>query len=236
MTFPLTPEQLRQINRLALEARFVSGMAHELNNSMQVMSGLVELLVDRSDLPDEVRSRLQKIGGQIDRASAAVRQVLTYTRDEGRAPGLLDMGALVDRAIALRRYRLGRAGIEVQWDRDAVRGCFVRGDDRQLQQVVLNLLVNAEEALTGAAERRLRVSIEAAPPNVRVAVSDTGPGVAPELRGRIFEPFFSTRLSDRNVGLGLTASANIAAAHEGRLSLEDRGPGATFVLDLPAAG
>jgi signal transduction histidine kinase len=236
MTFPLTPEQLRQINRLALEARFVSGMAHELNNSMQVMSGLVELLVDRPDLPDEVRSRLQKIGGQIDRASAVVRQVLTYTRDEGRAPGLLDMGALVDRAIALRRYRLGRAGIEVLWDREAVRGCFVRGDDRQLQQVVLNLLVNAEEALTGAAERRLRVSVETAPPNVRVVVSDTGPGVPPEMRDRIFEPFFSTRLSDRNVGLGLTASANIAAAHDGRLSLEDRAAGATLVLELPAAG
>ena len=236
MTFALTPEQLRQINRLALEARFVSGMAHELNNSMQVMSGLVELLVDRPDLPDEVRSRLQKIGGQIDRASAVVRQVLTYTRDEGRAPGLLDMGALVDRAIGLRRYRLGRAGVEVLWDREAVRGCFVRGDDRQLQQVVLNLLVNAEEAMTGAAERRLRVSVEPAPPNVRVAVSDTGPGVPPELRVRIFEPFFSTRLSDRNVGLGLTASANIAAAHEGRLSLEERGTGATFVLELPAAG
>ena len=236
MTFPLTPEQLRQVNRLALEARFVSGMAHELNNSMQVMSGLVELLVDRPDLPDEVRSRLQKIGGQIDRASAVVRQVLTYTRDEGRAPGLLDMGALVDRAIALRRYRLGRAGIEVLWDPEAVRGCFVRGDDRQLQQAVLNLLVNAEEALTGAAERRLRVSIETAPPNVRVTVSDTGPGVPPELRDRVFEPFFSTRLSDRNVGLGLTASANIAAAHDGRLSLEDRRAGATFVLELPAAG
>lgn len=235
MALPLAPEQLRQINRLALEARFVSGLAHELNNSMQVMSGLIELLMDRTDLADETRSRLEKVSAQIDRASAAVRQVLAYTRDEGRAPGLQDVGALVDRALALRRYRLGRAGIEVVWDRQAARGGQVRGDDRQLQQVVLNLLVNAEESLAGAAQRRIRIGVESAPPVVRVVVADSGPGVPREVRERIFEPFFSTRLSDRNVGLGLTASAAIAEAHGGRLFLADESPGATFVLELPAA-
>jgi signal transduction histidine kinase len=86
--FSLNPEQLLLINRLALHARLVSGMAHELNNSLQVMSGLVELLGDRTDLPEEVRSRVEKIGGQAERAGNVVRQVLTR---HARSPANAEM-------------------------------------------------------------------------------------------------------------------------------------------------
>jgi two-component system C4-dicarboxylate transport sensor histidine kinase DctB len=235
MAYPLTPEQLLQINRLTLQARFVSGMAHELNNSLQVMSGLVELLTDRSDLPEDVRNRLQKIGAQTDRAGGVVRQVLGYTRDAGREAQLVDLGAVVDRALALRRYRLGRAGIDVAWERPASLQPVVRGIERHLLQLVLNLLVNAEEALTDERERRLHLSVELSGPVVRCRVADTGPGVPEDLRARIFEPFFSTRLSEHNVGLGLTAAAAIALAHDGTVRMEAGQPGAIFVLELPAA-
>jgi signal transduction histidine kinase len=235
MVFPLTPEQLLQINRLTLQARFVSGMAHELNNSLQVMSGLVELLTDRTDLPEEVRDRLRNVGGQVDRASGVVRQVLGYTRDEGGEAQPVDLGAVVDRALALRRYRLGRAGIDVTWDRPASRRPIVRGIERHLLQLVLNLIVNAEEALADERERRLHLSVERAEPIVRCRVADTGPGVPEDLHDRIFEPFFSTRLSASNVGLGLSAAAAIAQAHGGRLFVEGGRPGAMFVLELPAA-
>ena len=234
MAYPLTPEQLLQINRLTLQARFVSGMAHELNNSLQVMSGLVELLTDRQDLPEEVRSRIQKIGGQIDRAGGVVRQVLGYTRDEGGEAQPVDLSTVVDRALALRRYRLGRAGIEVAWDRPVSRRPIVRGIEQHLLQILLNLIVNAEEALSEQRERRLHLSVEGAEAAVRCRVADTGPGVPGELHDRIFEPFFSTRLSGRNVGLGLTAAAAIAQAHGGRLTVEDGRPGAVFVVELPA--
>ena len=237
MAFPLTPEQLLQINRLALQARFVSGMAHELNNSLQVMSGLTELLAERTDLPDDALARIQKIGAQADRAGTVVRQVLGYTRDEPSAgPYPVDIAAIVDRAVALRRYRLGRAGIAVAWERPEGRGPVVTGDERQLLQLVLNLIVNAEEALEREQERTLRLSVRRIEPVVLCVVRDSGAGVSPELRDRIFEPFFSTRISGRNVGLGLTAARAIAAAHGGRLYIDDAGPGATFVLELPEGG
>jgi signal transduction histidine kinase len=233
--FSLTPEQLLLINRLALQARLVSGMAHELNNSLQVMSGLVELLSDRTDLPEDVRSRVEKIGAQAERAGGVVRQVLASTREDLGERRDVDVAAVIDRALALRRYQLGRAGVEVSWDGAPGSRCYIRGDERQLQQLFLNLLVNAEEALAGANPRALRLTLDCREGLVRCLVEDTGPGVPADSATRIFEPFFTTRLSERNVGLGLTAAAAIAAAHGGRLSVENRTGGATFVLELPVS-
>jgi signal transduction histidine kinase len=110
----LTANQLAQLNRLTTIARFVSGLAHELNNSLQVMSGLVELLADRSDLPADAAVRVQKIGGQADRASTVIRQVLGFVREAGGAPMPLDLAAATDRAVALRRYQLGRSGVTLR--------------------------------------------------------------------------------------------------------------------------
>ena len=233
--YSLTPEQLLLINRLALHARLVSGMAHELNNSLQVMSGLVELLSDRTDLPEDVRSRVEKIGMQAERAGGVVRQVLASTREDHGDRHEVDLADVIDRALALRRYQLGRAGIDVSWDRASSPRCHVRGDERQLQQLLLNLLVNAEEALAGANPRRLKVTLDCPEGRVRCIVEDSGPGVPAELRTRIFEPFFTTRLSERNVGLGLAAASAIAAAHGGRLFIEHAESGGTFALELPAA-
>jgi C4-dicarboxylate-specific signal transduction histidine kinase len=231
----LTAGQLAQLNRLTTIARFVSGLAHELNNSLQVMSGLVELLADRGDLPADASVRVQKIGGQADRASTVIRQVLGFVRDAGGAPMPLDLAAATDRAVALRRYQLGRSGVALRWDRVPGQTFRVIGVEPQLQQVVINLLVNAEEALNGQPDRQLQLSLARNGPVLQLAVTDSGPGVAPELRERIFEPFFTTRQTTRAVGLGLTVSAAIAAAHGGRLYLADIAPGATFILELPEA-
>ena len=229
----LDSSRLAQINRLTTIARFVSGLAHELNNSLQVMGGLAELLADRADIPPDAVVRIRQIGGQADRASGVIRQVLGFVRDPGGDGGAVDLGAVVERALALRRYQLGRARIEVTWDARPQERCRVSGRERAIEQVVLNLLVNAEEALDGQADRRVSLALARAAGRVRLAVSDTGPGVPPDLRERIFEPFFTTRSSSRAVGLGLTVGAAIAAALGGTLALGDAGPGATFVLDLP---
>jgi two-component system sensor kinase FixL len=231
----LTTTQLTQVNRLTTIARFVSGLAHELNNSLQVMSGLVELLADRGDLPADAAVRVQKIGGQADRASTVIRQVLGFVREAGGARMALDLAAATDRAVALRRYQLGRSGVSLRWERVPGQTFRVQGVESQLQQVVINLLVNAEEALADQTERRLDVSLARNAGIVQLAVADSGPGVAPELRERIFDPFFTTRQSARAVGLGLTVSAAIAAAHSGRLYLADVAPGSTFILELPEA-
>jgi two-component system C4-dicarboxylate transport sensor histidine kinase DctB len=233
--FALDDAQLAQINRLTTIARFVSGLAHELNNSLQVMGGLVELLADRTDLPADAAVRIQKIGGQVDRANGVIRQVVAYTRDGATDVTAIDLAATADRAMALRRYQLGRNGVTINWDRQAGQTFRVRGDERQLQQLVLNLLVNAEEALQGQPDRRLRMTLNRAPGRISLSVEDSGPGVPADLRDRIFEPFVTTRSSTRAIGLGLTVGAAIAAAHGGRLYLADTAPGATFVADFPSA-
>src|SRR6185503_17186328 len=97
-------KQLRQINRLATAARMVAGLAHELNNSLQVVSGLVELLGDRTDLPAEALARIQKIGVQADKATSAIRQVVTYTRELGEETAAVNLAALAEQTLALRRY------------------------------------------------------------------------------------------------------------------------------------
>jgi len=107
----LQPAQLRQINRLATAARMVASLAHELNNSLQVVSGLVELLGDRADIPADAIARIRKIGGQADKAGGAIRQVVDYTREAGERAGTVDLSALAEQVLALRRYNLGRAGI-----------------------------------------------------------------------------------------------------------------------------
>src|SRR6187549_2176500 len=109
--------ELARINRLTTTARFVSGLAHELNNALQVIGGLVELLADRTDLPADAAVRIQKIGGQADRANGVIRQVLAYTREGVNEVTAIDLAATADRAMALRRYQLGRNGVAINWDR-----------------------------------------------------------------------------------------------------------------------
>ena len=213
-TASLDAPQLARLNRLATMARLIAGLAHELNNTLQVVSGLVELLADRPDLPADAVTRLQKIGGQADKATTAIRQVIGYTRETaGSDAGVVDVAGLVDQVLALRRYQLGRLGVTVSVDRPHAIKSQVRGDERQLAQALLNLVMNAEE----------------------VHVEDSGPGGPADVRTRIFEPFFTTRGSDRAVGLGLPVSQSLVQAHGGNVWLSSSAPGAKFVIELPLA-
>ena len=230
----LDPAQLRQINRLATAARMVASLAHELNNSLQVVSGLVELLGDRTDMPAEAVARIQKIGGQDEKATAAIRQVVTYTRELGQETGVVNLSALADQAMALRRYNLGRAGITAASDLPT-GPVTITADGRAVLQVLLNLILNAEEALANQPQRQLRIGVGRDNGAVRIAVSDTGHGVPEALRERIFEPFFTTRTSERAVGLGLPVARALARQSGGTLTLHDAGPGTTtFVVTWPA--
>jgi signal transduction histidine kinase len=230
---PLTPAQLRRINRLATSARMVAGLAHELNNSLQVVSGLVELLGDRDDVPTDVQARIGKIGAQADKATQAIRQVLTYTREVGPETGAVDLAALADKAVSLRRYNLGRAGVVVSTV-PSPSAIAVPGDDRAMLQVLLNLILNAEEALLQQPARELRITVEAREGLARVQVHDTGHGVADSLQEKIFEPFFTTRSDERAVGLGLPVARALAAQDGGDVLLASSHPGATtFVAQWP---
>ena len=226
---PLSDAQLRRINRVATSARMVAALAHELNNSLQVVSGLVELLGDRHDIPPDAQARIAKIGGQADKATQAIRQVLTYTRELGPERGQVSLASLVDRVLALRQYNLGRAGVSVTVT-PLERPVHVTGDERLMQQVLLNLVLNAEEALIQQPTRELRVTVAASDGLARVEVADTGQGVPEDLTERIFEPFFTTRNDERAIGLGLPVARALAAQERGRVALVRSRPGDTVFL------
>jgi signal transduction histidine kinase len=229
---PLSPARLGQLNRLATAARMIAGLAHELNNSLQVVGGLVELLADHPELPPDAAARIRKIGTQADKATTAIRQVLGYTREPGANQAKVELAGAVERALALRRYNLGRAGIAVTADVPA--GVHVRGDEKRVLQTVLNLLLNAEDALAGQSRRELRIAAAIRGDRVELQVSDSGPGVPTAIRDRIFEPFFTTRADPRAVGLGLPVARGLAAELGGAITLASGEPGTTtFVVELP---
>jgi two-component system NtrC family sensor kinase len=227
-------EQLARMNRMATIARLVAGLAHELNNSLQIIGGTVELMTDRTDLPQDVLARLQRIGGQSEKATVTIRQVLGYCREATSGTALVDVGGTIRQVVALRQYPIHRAGITLKVDGlDGGPVPKVRADERTLAQAVLNLVVNAEEALVGQPAREIRIAVTREGAGVRIGVADSGPGVAPEHREQIFEPFFTTRSTERAVGLGLPVSRAIVERAGGRLTLADASPGATFVIELP---
>jgi two-component system NtrC family sensor kinase len=231
---PLSPARLAQLNLAATAARMIAGLAHELNNSLQVVSGLVELLADHADLPPDAAARIRKIGAQADKATAAIRQVLGYTRELAADPRGPELSVVVERALALRRYNLGRAGIAVTVDVPA--GLQVGVDEKSLLQVLLNLVLNAEDALAGQSRKDLRIAAAVRGDRVELQVADSGPGIPAELHERIFEPFFTTRTDGRAVGLGLAVARSLAADMGGSIALSSSGAGETaFVVNVPLA-
>jgi C4-dicarboxylate-specific signal transduction histidine kinase len=229
----LTPDQLARMNRLSTMARLVAGLTHELNNSLQVIGGLSELLIGREDLPPEAQAKLRRIGAQAGKAAASIRRVQSFTRENSPAVVDVDLVELLEEALSLRSFPLERAGVEVSVT--AADGpARVRGDRGQLSQLLLNLLLNVEDALEGHPAPRARFTITRHEGHVRLTVSDNGEGLTASVRQRAAEPFVSTRRSERSLGLGVTVAEAIAAAHDGRLWFDEVPSGATVVLELPA--
>jgi two-component system NtrC family sensor kinase len=226
-------EQLRQSDKMSALGELVAGVAHEVNNPLTGISAFAQLLLDESMSADQLES-VQYIKREADRAVAVVRDLLAFARKSGPRIGAIDINGIVEQTVRLRAYGLRTGNIDVQMELDpAVRR--VHGDDRQLQQVLLNLIVNAEQAMAAESLRRLTIATTNVSDRVCIAVSDTGPGMTPEVRSRIFEPFFTTKPEGAGTGLGLSVSYGIIQSHGGSLAVESApGAGATFRITLPA--
>jgi len=234
------------LNRLSTVARLVSGASHEVNNALQVISGTVELLLESPDLSGPVTQALERIGAQSARAAAALAGVTALSRSAIDASAPVDLRAVVSRAAALRRYSIGRAGLTIAVEPGDVP-LMVVGNGPQLLQALVNLIDNAEQALTGRPAGQQAAGLEAAGLEaghiaVRatreqdvacVVVEDNGPGVPAHLATDVFAPFVTSRPRPDSVGLGLPVARVIAEAHGGSLSVEPRERGAAFVLRLP---
>ncbi|HET7584350.1 MAG TPA: GAF domain-containing protein [Gemmatimonadaceae bacterium] len=227
-------EQLRQSEKLAALGELVAGVAHEVNNPLTGISAFAQLLLE-DELTDDQLESVRLIKRESDRAVSVIRDLLTFARKTGPRSVTIFMNDLIEQTLRLRTYGIRTTGISVELDLDPALQ-LVQGDDRQLQQVLLNLVVNAEHAMANSPSRVLTLRTRNDGTRVCVEVIDTGTGMPVELQKRIFEPFFTTKPEGTGTGLGLSVSYGIVRAHGGALSVvSEPGAGATFRLLLPAA-
>ena len=226
-------EHLLQAQKMEAVGNLAGGVAHDFNNLLQAMLSLTQLI--RLDQPDEKRRlvRLAELEDHIKRGSRLTRQLLLFSRQEAVRPESLDLNEAVLEAEVLL-HRLLRENIALEINLTAGR-LPVKIDRGQLNQVIMNLAVNASDAMPAGGQLTLRTEAGSGP-WVRLAVEDSGHGIPEEVRARIFEPFFTTKGAGKGTGLGLSVVHGIVTQHGGTVEVESRtGAGAVFSIKLPRA-
>jgi signal transduction histidine kinase/CheY-like chemotaxis protein len=229
-------ERLLQSEKMSSVGQLVSGVAHELNNPLTGIMGFAQLLLLR-ELEDTARRQVETIYAEAERASKIVSNLLTFARRRKAQKEPSNLNTLVERVLELRNYDLRVRNINTELELDAALP-ETMADANQIQQVFLNIIINAEQAMRGdggeGAEGTLRIRSSASDASVVVAFQDSGPGMSAETLRRIFDPFFTTKEAGEGTGLGLTISYGIIEDHGGRIWAEsDQGRGTTFVIELP---
>jgi len=221
--------------KLATVGEIASGVAHEVNNPLAAIRIEAELL-GRSTQDSDASAAAATIVREVDRAARIVRSLLRLARRADITPVRVQLNELVRDVAEIRQRVLRADNIEVRTRMD--QGAeSVLGLGQELQQVVINLVTNAEHAVRGRPNAVIELATEAREGWVRLTVEDSGPGVPANVRSRIFDPFFTTKSPDEGSGLGLSICQRVVAEVGGRIWLEDSGPlgGAKFVVELPAA-
>jgi len=228
----LAQQQMIQAAKLSALGELVAGVAHELNNPLTVLVGVSDILEQQA--PEDLKEYVQMIRESTDASRHIVRGLLTFGRQMPLERRHVTLDDLIEKVLALTAADLRLENVKV--DRDMAADLPpVWADGNQLQQVLVNLVTNAKQAMAELpAERRLKVATRAlGPDRVRISVEDTGPGIPPEVLPKIFDPFVTTKGS-AGTGLGLSISYGIIREHGGQITVDSPpGRGATFTIDLP---
>lgn len=228
------PAWLERANRLSLIARLVSSTVHDVNNALQVIGGSAELLEMAPGANEAVLRRGQTIGTQAKRASGLLNGLSTFVRDTRDRPERVGLHALVSQALAMRHYALSKLRIAAVVEGDEL---FVDANPRELLQVVLNLVINAEQALTATSDARLRIAVARDGGDATVAVEDNGGGVVASAVSTLFDAQTVPPNDAGDLRIGLAVSRWLMSRMKGSLTYaEGPGPGARFTLRLPASG
>ena len=227
--------QLIQSEKLAAVGQLVSGVAHELNNPLTSIAGLSEFLLEQKEISKKDRGHLKVIHEQAERAGRIVRNLLTFARKGPAERAPVDLNDVIQRTLQLMEYDLKLKDIDVRRDLRAALP-DVLGDRHGLQQVVLNLLTNAAQAVAENGKGRDRaITISTwSDDQVHLRVADTGPGITDVVAQNVFTPFFTTKEPGHGTGLGLSITYSIVENHGGRITVErPSNGGAAFRVDLP---
>ena len=226
-------EELGQAGKLATMGQLISSVAHELNNPLTVILGNASLL-ESDAAPADIPQCVSEIRTAAQRCTRAVEDLLAFSRPHEPTREAVDVNACIKEALRWETSKLHTRGIEIVTKLAPVP--VTLADPHQLQQLFLNILVNARQALAANSKPgTLRIrTLHLADNTIRVEVSDNGAGIPLEHQTRIFEPFFTTKEEGKGTGLGLAICARIIDEHGGRISVRSReGEGSTFVIDLP---
>jgi two-component system NtrC family sensor kinase len=228
-------EQLIQSEKMSAIGQLVSGVAHELNNPLAGISAFAQLLLAEKRFPPDQRTAAETIYSEARRASRIVQNLLTFARQHKAEKVPTAINQVLDDTLELRGYELRVRGIDVRREYDdAIADTMA--DAHQLQQVFLNLITNAEQAMEqrDGHHHRLTVRTRRNGDAIRIEVEDTGGGIPANLIERIFNPFFTTKPTGSGTGLGLSISLGIVREHEGRIWAENvASSGARFIVELP---
>ncbi|MCL5882509.1 MAG: GAF domain-containing protein [Actinobacteria bacterium] len=226
-------QQLVQSEKMIAVGQLVAGVAHEINNPLTGVIGYAQLLQSR-DIDEQAKKDAEGIYREAERATRIVRHLLSFARKYQPERRMVDMNAVLRESIELKAYDLRVNNIQLEVDLDETLP-MTNADPHQLQQVFLNLINNAEQAMLedrGSGILRITSSLEK--DQIRCTFVDDGPGIPEDVRERVFDPFFTTKDVGKGTGLGLSVCFGVAQDHGGRIWVEPgQGRGAVFVLEIP---
>ena len=226
-------ERLMMADRLASLGELAAGTAHELNNPLTSVLGFSQLVMEK-DIPDDIREDLKIIYNEAQRAAGVTKNLLTFARKQAPLKQLTQINTIIEGVLKLRAYEQKANNIEVK-RRLAPDLPEIMADNFQMQQVFLNIIINAEYFMTEAHKKgTLTITTKKQNGSVRISFADDGPGIPEKNLSRIFDPFFTTKEAGKGTGLGLSICHGIVTEHGGQIYARSQpGKGATIVIELP---
>ena len=227
-------QQFLLTGRLAAVGELAAGVAHELNNPLAAVQAYAELISSEENLDENLRKDLETIFREAQRASRITGNLLSFARKHEPEKRSISINEVVEKSIELNAYRMKVNNIEVTMDLDPDLPKTM-ADFHQLQQVFVNLLNNAEQAMTESKKRgKLHVKSEISHNMIRITLTDNGPGIPENNLRRIFDPFFTTKEVGKGTGLGLSLCFGIIEQHAGRIYAKSKlGKGTSFFVEIP---
>ena len=225
--------QLIQVEKLSSVGQLISGVAHELNNPLTGVLGYAELLI-KSNIDSSIKDDLEKISTQAERCRKIIQNLLSFVRKHKVEMAQVDINHIILNSLTLREYELGVHNIIIKKNLTE-KLPSVMGDSHQIQQVILNLLINAEQAIIKSGKGN-NITVETCSRNniIEITFKDNGPGITKENQLKIFEPFFTTKEKGEGTGLGLSISRGIIEDHGGTIDVFSKeGEGTCFTIELP---